>query len=75
MLLKQPGVSIDERSTFGMTALLFAVVAGNVDLVTKLLEQSADVHARNQRGDSAVSLARKVDNSQILKALSKFGAT
>ena len=70
-LLKQPRVDIDQVDTrFGSTALMFAVEAGNLDVVEFLLAMRADVNFRNPKTRNtaliAASIAGKLDVVNVL---------
>lgn len=49
-LLLQHGARIDMRNREGETALLVAARCGNKNVVTKLLERGANLHARDKNG-------------------------
>ena len=58
----------------GWTALLFATVNGDEELVDYLLRQGAFVNHTSDEGQSALSLARQEDYESIVKLLKKHGA-
>jgi len=63
---------LDKSYADGMTALLYAVKWGNLELVKLLVEYGADINARARDGNTAVSMAR--DNTQIYNYLLENGA-
>jgi ankyrin repeat protein len=52
---------VDNADRFGTTPLMLAAVAGRADIVKMLLAGYADASKRNDRGETALSLARKRD--------------
>ncbi len=58
----------------GWTALMFASSNGKLDLVKYLLSKKADVHLKAKDGTTALSLAIKDKNDEIIKILKVNGA-
>ena len=61
----------DEDEDEGMTELVKASLNGDIELVNKLLKYGADVNASNNRGDTALMLAKKKHIKDLLR---KYGA-
>lgn len=76
-MLKDPSVldSLDKTDDSGFTALMHAVIAGNVEVSLALLRMGADpniVNPKNKR--VALSFALKLDDLELARALISFGA-
>jgi ankyrin repeat protein len=67
------------RTKKGMTSLMFAAEAGNIDLVNKLIKSGADVNALTyvKKGPrmSALAYAVKSQHVDVIKALLKAKAS
>lgn len=74
-LLLTHGAQIDMRNRDGETALLMAARRGNKNVVSKLLERGANLHARdkNGRGVMGVLDARIASCGQRGRSLSEYG--
>ena len=59
---------------YGDTALMWAAVAGNVDVVRLLIEAGADVRAVDDEGVTALHLARAKGHTEVAAALLAAGA-
>ena len=57
-----------------MTALMLATSGGNLKLVKFLIDNGADVNAKNHAGISALNLASKKKNSELVNLLKARGA-
>ncbi|MHA3774239.1 ankyrin repeat domain-containing protein [Verrucomicrobiota bacterium sgz303538] len=74
LLLSQRGIKIDETDVDGYTALMWAVKHGSTDIVDMLLNAGASVAVKNQRGETASTLARQeIEKQQAI--ISKLNAT
>jgi ankyrin repeat protein len=60
---------------FGFTALHFAVISGNAELVQTLLERNAKADAESKTGVTALHLACYYGNEAIIELLLNYGAT
>jgi hypothetical protein len=68
--------SLNERGDHGMTPLLWAVIAGDVERVQTLLEQGADPNRTASDGTSALWLAEDdFGLAEVARVLREFGAT
>lgn len=77
-ILINKGALINVRDTLGFTPLLLSLSGGTIDIATLLIEKGADVLASTRKGETALSLARKLDTAQsadIVELLLSKGAT
>lgn len=74
-LLIQRGAQIDMRNREGETALLVAARCGNKNVVTKLLERGANLHARDKNGRGIMGVLDATIEScgQRERGLSEYG--
>ena len=77
-LLLEKGANINHQLTgpdaTGWTALMFACSNGKADLVQYLVSKGADVNLKAKDGTTALSLAKKEKNDDIIKILKANGA-
>jgi ankyrin repeat protein len=77
-LLLESGADVNSalisKTAAGWTALLFAVVNGDYDLVKYLLSQGANVNHTSDEGSTALSLARQEKYKEIINLLKNNGA-
>ena len=77
-LLLAKGANVNAQLTgpdaTGWTALMFASSNGKLDLVKYLISKRADVHLKAKDGTTALSLAMKDKNDEIIKILKAKGA-
>lgn len=66
---KQHGYLNDER-----TILMFAVEAGDIEMIKLLVDRGADIHMKSDRGETAVLLATKKNMEQCVNLLLARGA-
>ena len=70
---------IAKKSRYAITPLLLAAYLGNADIVQMLLEHRAYIHEmvanRNLGGKTALSIAVKKENVEIVQLLLRAGAT
>lgn len=62
-ILQKHGVDIEQKNKAGMTALHLAIEKENLKFVTVLLEQKADVNARNAVGATPLMLTLKTQQA------------
>ena len=62
------------KGASGWTALLFATVNGNKDLVEYLIKHGANVNHTSDEGSTALSLAKQEKYKEIVELLKKAGA-
>ena len=72
-LLRMAGVNIDSRGS-NSTPLFLAAGEGRLDAVRYLLDQGADVNARDARGRTALTEAAYYGNASVMKELILRGA-
>jgi ankyrin repeat protein len=73
-LVSQKRLLIDAKDKEGKTALMYAAQRGRRDVVTLLVESKANVNARTNTDDSALSIALKTGKTEIIALLKKSGA-
>ncbi len=66
--------TITRKDAAGWTALLFASVEGDKELVDYLIRHGADVNHTSDDGQTTLSLAKQEKYKDIVKLLKKFGA-
>ena len=55
----------------GVTALMFAVEYNHLDIVRALIEAGANLDLKNNKGETALDIAIKEDNKEIIDILTK----
>jgi ankyrin repeat protein len=75
-LLLDRGADVNMKNRWGLTPLLYAVTAPHPDpqVVQALLDGGADPHVRDAKADSALALAKRAVQVEIVKMLEKAGA-
>jgi len=58
----------------GMTPLMVAASQGHADMAIRLINNGADVNAKNKAGQTALDLAREGNHYEIVELLRKHGA-
>jgi ankyrin repeat protein len=64
---------VSEGSLKGLTSLM-AAVWHTPELVPLLIDKGADIHAKNNNGETALDLARKGKNHEVVQILKRAGA-
>lgn len=72
--LLQAGARIDQAGRDGVNALMAATMRGNTATVQFLLEAGANPNLRNNYFDTALSLAVRLNQQEILTLLRSYGA-
>jgi hypothetical protein len=67
--LDKSQVDVNERSPAGSTALMSASRAGHCEVVSLLLQKRAEVHTKNQKGASALSIAEQFQVDCVIPLL------
>jgi ankyrin repeat protein len=75
LLYRKGGLPINQQSVDGNSALFFACLWGQYEIVNYLLDLGADFTVANSRGETPLSIARKKGYSDIVLLLQQFGAT
>lgn len=73
-LLSQKNILINAKDKEGKTALMHAVSNARIDIIKLLLDKKANVNARTNTEDSALSIAMKIGRPEIAKLLKDYGA-
>jgi len=73
-LMIEKGAKVNEKSSFGYTALMSAAGAGNTQILRLLLEKGADVTLKDEDGNTALSIATKQGHAEIVRLLKVAGA-
>ena len=63
--------SIDSQDEEGNTALMLAVAVTEVDAVKLLIEKGADINLKNLLDETALDIAKKSKNADIMDLLKK----
>lgn len=63
-------INVDQQDHAGMTALMLAAKAGQVEAVKTLVFFKANKLLKNKQGKTAIDLARSKNNAEIVKLLS-----
>ena len=72
--LVERGAKVNAQDTRGSTALMFAVLSGHQALVQQLLELKSDPNVVTDRGETALSLARRRQRDDLVNLLLANGA-
>ncbi len=67
------GADIEMRDVYGRTALMHACKVACKEVVELLIKCKADINAVNKVGDSAMSMAKKSGDQEIIMMLVKAG--
>jgi ankyrin repeat protein len=73
MLLKV-GANVNSRDGHGRTPLIYAVEYGNPAMITELLQAKADPNVKDEKGQTALSLARARGALETVELLTNAGA-
>lgn len=66
--------SLVDGASYGATALIWASVSGNLDLVQLFLKKGANINVRTKDGVTALYMASQAGNSNIVELLKSKGA-
>ena len=72
--LVQEGVSVNDRSAFNNTALLYASLHGQRECIRFLIEQGANVNIANDSGYTPLICAAKIGDYEAVRMLLNAGA-
>lgn len=72
-LLEHDGIAVNITNHDGNTPLMLTVLMGDLKLVTSLLEKGARVDITNKKGETALTLALKLEHSEISDLLYNRG--
>ena len=68
-ILLDAGAAIDATDANGWTPLMEAIMQGHTEVAKLLLERGADPHIQSAMGDSAVTLAHKCHQTELLEQM------
>lgn len=74
VLISRTGLDIDQKGVTGNTLLMWASLWGRYDIAETLLAAGADFMVTNKDGDTALSIAAKAGNRDIVVLLRSYGA-
>ena len=69
------GSKVDKMDIYGKTPLMYACKIASMEIVELLIKNKADTKVVNKVGDSAVTMAQKSGNQDIMMLLVKSGAS
>jgi ankyrin repeat protein len=72
LLLSVPGVDVNCKTTQNMTALMYAVAAGDANLALRIIELGADLGVINAWKQSALTIAQKNKDEGMMRLLQGF---
>ncbi len=75
VLHQQGKFDVNTQGRTGTSALMFAAMWNKYDIALYLLQNGANVHATNVKGETPLALARKNGNNDIANLLMAYGAT
>ena len=75
LLYSKTSIPINQQSVDGNSALFFACLWGQYDIVNYLLERGADFTIANRQGETPLSIAKKGGHRSIVRLLQDYGAT
>jgi len=67
-------IDINRKGYHGNTALIYAVMSNEMEIVSRILDRNPDVNAKNDSYDTAFTLAVKKKNFELMKLLINKGA-
>jgi ankyrin repeat protein len=71
------GADVNAKDPYGVTALMFSLIAGSTDVALKLIEKGADVNSRDVDGRTALVEALTSENEippEVVESLIRRGA-
>lgn len=68
-MLLENGASVDEKTSVGRTAVMWAAMYGYDHIIPLLLESGADIHATDNHGNTALALAQDGKWPRVVKLL------
>ena len=74
VIVSKTGINLNSQGVTGNTALMFAALWGATNNAQYLLESGADVTLKNNKGETALSIALKAGNRDIALMLRSYGA-
>lgn len=74
VIVSKTGIDLNAQGATGNTPLMFASLWGASNNAKFLLESGADVTLKNNKGETALSIALKAGNRDIALMLRSYGA-
>jgi ankyrin repeat protein len=68
-LLIEHKVNINWKDGFGDTALMYAAQTGNMLIINYLLDNGADIHAKDDKGNTVLSAAQEGKHEDAIKLI------
>jgi len=73
-MLIDAGAHVNEQEINGWTALMFAVMHGDMESVENLIEADADVNLKTLNGETPLKGAKLLENEKVVEILLAAGA-
>ncbi len=74
VIVSRTGMDLDSQGATGNTALMFAALWNKLSTVEYLLGAGASVNLTNNKGETALNLARNAGNKAVVTLLRSHGA-
>jgi ankyrin repeat protein len=71
ILLQHKNINVDLQDNYGLTTLHISALKGNFQIFKELVNAGADLSMQNKNGLTALDLAKKFENQQIVDYLSQ----
>lgn len=71
-MLLDYGANVNDRDFLGYTALAYAVLAGDIGVVTDLMNHGANPLIKSKDGNSPIGLARGRNNSEVDRLFARY---
>jgi ankyrin repeat protein len=68
------GAKLDLKDLFGRTALMLAIIGGNVEVAKQLIEKGANINEKDTDGNTPLIYASQYGNVEVAKQLIEKGA-
>jgi len=74
LILSHPDVDINYYDTTGTTALMYAALVGNLDIIKRMIESKADINAKHLGGNTVLHYSVSSENIGVVQLLLDNGA-
>lgn len=68
-LLVDHKAEVDWKDWFSTTALMYAASLGDVNIITYLLKNGADINAHDKQGNTVLSAAKEGNHQEVVKLI------